>query len=285
MKKLFYLLVLLVFACSKSNESPGTTKKVQSDAKASLEPGDGEEPFSLISVIDDDHSTGTDLADAINTHDVSGSESALQEMSNNIANYYITTYNIDLQQEFDNDDYRIIIFGLIEELNSKYVSNPTSTDLTCFMTAVSTFIGVTQARNIWKSIATGSYNAGTVIDALKLMGKRVATVIGVGIMVYEVGACLHWWDVDPIDRTEELPPPVPGTQLDINAIPIEFFIGIETFDEIHHFKLLSFLNTNYGLNTSEAYEVIGTVINNNGDPSYSGTAMIVNYFQSDLDTN
>lgn len=33
----------------------------------------------------------------------------------------------------------------------------------------------------------------TVIAAIKLVGRRVGTVISVGIMVYATGRCLDWW--------------------------------------------------------------------------------------------
>ena len=67
-----------------------------------------------------------------------------------------------------------------------------SPGMDCFLTAVGTLIGITDAKNIWKSIVAGA-SEETAIAAVKLIGRRVGTIISVGIMVYEVGSCLDWW--------------------------------------------------------------------------------------------
>ena len=60
------------------------------------------------------------------------------------------------------------------------------------MAAVSAFVGVTEARNIWASIQAGT-SSETVVGTIKLVGRRVASVITVVFTVYQVGECLDWW--------------------------------------------------------------------------------------------
>ena len=76
-----------------------------------------------------------------------------------------------MHYEFENDNTRIVLLGLIEAVNQQYINNPSSANLNCFFAAVEGFIGLTNARSIWRAITTGSYSVGTLIDALKLLGK------------------------------------------------------------------------------------------------------------------
>lgn len=77
------------------------------------------------------------------------------------------------------------------------VFTPTVSDATfsCFWAAISAFIGITQAKDIWKSIVAGAVE-DTIIETLVLMGRRTATIVMVAGMVYAVGECLGWWLVD-----------------------------------------------------------------------------------------
>jgi hypothetical protein len=54
-------------------------------------------------------------------------------------------------------------------------------------------MGLTQAQALWQSIVGGA-TVQTVVDALILIGRRVAGVISVGLMVVAVGDCLGWWN-------------------------------------------------------------------------------------------
>jgi hypothetical protein len=53
-------------------------------------------------------------------------------------------------------------------------------------------LGIADAKKIWAGIVAGA-SEETVIASLRLMGRRVATVIGVGLMIYEAGDCLGFW--------------------------------------------------------------------------------------------
>ena len=145
---------------------------------------------------------------------------------------------MDLRAEFQNNSGQIILFGLFQSAaemyrkappgfhssrgkpsahlksraktlnffavpqihNTTFISPTSAVSMDCFFVAVETLIGITQAKSIWASIVGGSYNVGTVIQALKLIGSRVAGVITVGIMIYSVGCCLDWWYIVPYEE-------------------------------------------------------------------------------------
>jgi hypothetical protein len=65
-------------------------------------------------------------------------------------------------------------------------------NMDCFLTAVGDFIGISQAKSIWRGIVMGA-SEQTVIAAVKLIGRRVAGIISVALMVYATGSCLDWW--------------------------------------------------------------------------------------------
>jgi len=125
-------------------------------------------------------------------------------LANQIASYFQSKYKIDITQEFINNPEGIVILGIFyakkEAIEAKsqiksfsinsYKSN--SEDMDCLMTAVGAVIGISQAKDIWKSIMAGATEA-TIIGTVKLMARRVAAAWTVVAMVYEVGSCLDFW--------------------------------------------------------------------------------------------
>ena len=125
----------------------------------------------------------------------------LSNTANKIASFFYYTKNIDIRTKFVNNLHGIITLGLVYALYENYNTYKTNLNgrealppdsFDCFMTAVGTVIGITQAQSIWQSIVAGA-TVQSVVDALILIAKRVAAVVTVSIMIYEAGQCLHWW--------------------------------------------------------------------------------------------
>jgi len=138
-------------------------------------------------------------------------EGYVRNLADQIAGYYYYNKNIDLRQDFSDDPASVIVFGLFyaakevydqEQSNYSKRDNKKKKDIapyfmpedpfSCFMTAVETFIGISEAKSIWKAIVSGA-SEQTAVAALKLIGKRVGTVLGVAIMVYQAGKCIGFW--------------------------------------------------------------------------------------------
>jgi hypothetical protein len=150
------------------------------------------------------------LWSAISNNDEASVQEIITETNHKIAALFFEKHQINLNEEFSDNPDGITLVGLFyaakEELlvneftgnlNQGKATHSTNSlkaapEFDCFLTAVSTFIGITQARSIWNAIVSGA-SEQTVISIIKLVGRRVATVIGVGIMVYDVGGCLDWW--------------------------------------------------------------------------------------------
>lgn len=147
------------------------------------------------------------LQTIVSTENSELAENYLTSLTNDISDYFLQTENIDVRAEFSNDRNSIILLGLFISLrptilapgerNSK--SNvlvtgraPTEPSIDCFITAVSSLIGISEGQAIWNSIKAGA-STQTVIGALKLIARRVASAITVAFMIYEVGECLDWW--------------------------------------------------------------------------------------------
>ena len=130
--------------------------------------------------------------------------------ANQIASYFQDKFKIDITKEFIDNPEGIVILGLFyakkeqQDANSQIMSNRTNSlmkanvmktpdaTMDCFLTAVGNLIGITQAQSIWKSIVMGATEE-TVIAAVALIGRRVAGIFSVGMMVYATGNCLGWW--------------------------------------------------------------------------------------------
>jgi len=129
-----------------------------------------------------------------------------RKKANQITSFIFKKYKIDIREKFKDNPEGIIILGMFfaakeyeyKNLSTKSIS--ISSKLTmkyddrmnCFITAVSDVIGIAQARSIWTSIAAGATEE-TVIAAVSLIGKRIAGIISVTLMVYSTGECLGWW--------------------------------------------------------------------------------------------
>jgi hypothetical protein len=125
--------------------------------------------------------------------------------ANEIASYFLDKYKIDITKEFIDNPEGIVILGLFyakkeqQVTDSHIMSNSTNNvmktsdeNMDCFLTAVGDFIGISQAKSIWRGIVMGA-SEQTVIAAVKLIGRRVAGIISVALMVYATGSCLDWW--------------------------------------------------------------------------------------------
>jgi hypothetical protein len=134
----------------------------------------------------------------------------ITETNHKITALFFEKYQIDLNEEFSDNPDGITLVGVFYAAKENLLLNEFTGNLNqgktthstnslkaspafdCFLNAVGTFIGITQARSIWNSIVAGA-SEQAIISSLKLIGRRVAAVIGVGIMVYDVGSCLDWW--------------------------------------------------------------------------------------------
>jgi hypothetical protein len=106
-------------------------------------------------------------------------------LANQIASYFQSKYKIDITQDFKNNPEGIIILGIFYakkeaiEAKSKNTSfsinsyQTNSEDMECLMTAVGTVIGISQAKDIWRSIMAGATEA-TILNTVKLLARRVA---------------------------------------------------------------------------------------------------------------
>ncbi len=154
------------------------------------------------------------LLQAITTKDVIGSEFLVKSTANKVASFFYEVYKIDLRGKFQNDPEGLIILGVFFAAKEKHdaitrsgtatknglseeiplVADPSASGtFDCFLTAVSTVIGITQAKELWLTITAGTATVDTAVAALALIGKRVAGVITVAIMIYEAGSCFGWW--------------------------------------------------------------------------------------------
>ncbi|MBC7848637.1 MAG: hypothetical protein H7Y31_02820 [Chitinophagaceae bacterium] len=66
-------------------------------------------------------------------------------------------------------------------------------EMNCFTAALGGLIGIPEIKGIYSDFVSGRTSPKTVIKAVKLIGRRVATIIGVAIAVYSLGDCLEWW--------------------------------------------------------------------------------------------
>lgn len=185
-------IVLLLTSCSKSTEDKKWQAEITENKAESLK-----EVFL--------QNGSEKLLDIIDSKDAVKMSKFNETKANQIASYFQDKFNVDITKEFIDNPEGIVILGLFyakkEQLdaNSQIMSNSTNNvmktpdeNMDCFLTAVSDFIGISQAKSIWKSLVMGA-SEETVIAAIKLVGRRVGAVISVGIMVYETGRCLDWW--------------------------------------------------------------------------------------------
>lgn len=115
----------------------------------------------------------------------------LNSLADQISYHYFQSHDFSLYTEFNGDRDKVIMLGIfmakIETLSS---NSNFAAPLDCFLTAVSSIIGLTDARAVWNSIVAGGASVETAVAALKLIAKRVASVITVAIAVYSVIQCL-----------------------------------------------------------------------------------------------
>ncbi len=146
-----------------------------------------------------------ELINATSNNNLAKTNEITIALASKIASFVFEKYKMDVRKDFINDPQGVIILGLSlaarEHENGTIIVKTTSTDngviinkadLNCFFAVVGGVIGITDARNIWKSITAGA-SEETILAAVKVIGKRVAGIITVGIMVYELGECFDWW--------------------------------------------------------------------------------------------
>lgn len=175
-------------SCKKTSEKSEWKAQIESNSIASVT-----EIFKL--------TDPQKLKAIISANDEIKGRQFINSTANKIATYFFYKYKIDIREDFVDNPQGIITLGLFyaakeskSNTQNNYASRAemASPGMDCFLTAVGTLIGITDAKNIWKSIVAGA-SEETAIAAVKLIGRRVGTIISVGIMVYEVGSCLDWW--------------------------------------------------------------------------------------------
>jgi hypothetical protein len=185
------LLLIALFSCKKEstvNRSPNAELSINKHSNASS-------IFLEINHIS--------LKNAISAGNEDQIASIVNGVANNVANYFFDKYKIDVKSEFANNPEGLVLLGLYYAAKEKKsllnVFHPqgimtfsNDEDIECFLTAVGTFIGITEARNIWKSIVAGA-NEEAVITSLALLNRRITTKTAAGIMVKESGKCLGFW--------------------------------------------------------------------------------------------
>lgn len=266
----FFVLafILVVSSCSKSEIGKNEGFEAESSSNISLVNG-SQTGFNVASLLN--NQVETDLYSAISSNNQILAQSVINDMADDFALHYSSNYGLDLNSEFNNDKSLIVLFALIEEARNRYLdpSSSSSGNLSCFFTAVAGIMGIKDARSIWASIVSGSYNTGTVIDAIKLFGGRIGGVISVAFAIYQVGECFGWWNALPVENENDV---------NINSIPIEFFTS-QTFRDLHYTNLLNYI-INLGHDSYYANYIIETVIGNYGDSIFRGTNLVENYFES-----
>ena len=200
MKKIMFmfLTIVLVSSCKKTEVIEPEIEPVVMGYK------------SMIELLNDKTYGIVSLKEATNETD---KKIIRDRISNRIISYLYKTQKVDIRKDFINNPDGVLTLGYFvahiekqKELISKRaqsgmegevlsITNPeTDKQFECFLTAVSSFIGLSEARSIWKAIVTGSLETSTIIGGLALMAKRVATIATVTIMIYEAGDCLGWWN-------------------------------------------------------------------------------------------
>jgi len=189
MKKIMFmfLTIVLVSSCKKTEVIEPEIEPVVMGYK------------SMIELLNDKTYGIVSLNEATNETD---KKIIRDRISNRIISYLYKTQKVDIRKDFINNPDGVLTLGYFvahiekqKELISKRaqsgmegevlsITNPeTDKQFECFLTAVSSFIGLSEARSIWKSIVTGSLETSTIIGGLALMAKRVATIATVTIMI------------------------------------------------------------------------------------------------------
>lgn len=134
----------------------------------------------------------------------------LQPLSNKIISFINSNYKIDISKS-TNIIGIIIVGALIAKKEQEVLSNnlndknkvggiaiQTAPGMDCFISAVSSVIGIVDARNLYLSFANG-VSAETILGTVRLLGKRVAGILTLGFAVYELGKCIGWWEEISVD--------------------------------------------------------------------------------------
>ena len=134
----------------------------------------------------------------------------LQPLSNKIISFIYSNYKIDISKSTDITGV-VIVGALIakkeQELSSNNLNVKNSIDgvaietapgMDCFMTAVSSVVGIADARNLYL-LYTNGVSAETILGTVRLLGKRVAGILTLAFAVYELGKCIGWWEEISVD--------------------------------------------------------------------------------------
>lgn len=226
MKKIsfgLYCLFFLAFSsCNKHELAPSADKKIevvesskeqtQSSQLLSDSQWVPEIPYpTAISFTDIFKNDKNILEQLIISNNQESATIYIRNLASQICGYFYYNRNIDIRNDFINDPNGVILLGLFYAADEYYYQNqmtakslkqsgktasPNLYDdpdpMGCFLTAVGSLIGFADAKNIWRSFVAGA-SEQTVIAALKLIGRRVATVITVVVTIYQAGECLDWW--------------------------------------------------------------------------------------------
>ena len=211
----FLLIVLsisLLSSCTKMNDWEEPVDCIEEDCD-----GDGRPTI----VLNNFYATGleamlssndpNDLLAAINATNELPAATEIYTISNEINDHFIDNYSINLLSEYNDDREKVIATGILISGWQKGVFNnaPVNDSIwladdegfshanltqaeSCFYTAVGSVLGVTQIKGLIASLKAGAARP-TIINSIKLMGKRVATAVTLVITIYQLGDCLEWW--------------------------------------------------------------------------------------------
>lgn len=136
----------------------------------------------------------------------------LDELSNVTNEFFIKKYELDLKsfmaegEVLDEEviNRKVIITGLVyafldvsNEIDIEGLENPEyiaslNDPESCFYTALGSFMGVLEIKNIVRLFRAGATQA-TIVSTIKLSIRRVATIITAITTLYQLGDCLDWW--------------------------------------------------------------------------------------------
>lgn len=109
-----------------------------------------------------------------------------------ITDYVKSKYQVDLLEHYDLDDPSLSLIGFIVasgEQHSSSVQQQRNTIMTC----IAAGFGIIQMAEFIQAGITEGVSTSMIINIVKKVGKRYLGWIGLGIAVYEFGACMDMW--------------------------------------------------------------------------------------------
>jgi hypothetical protein len=142
----------------------------------------------------------TELNRLIRAKDEAGLRNFYRPVSLEIAGYISSVYGEDILPDiadFPEGAAMLALFCYGKEKG--IVVAPSKRDpgnggdpMSCFGAALGSLLGISDIRDLYNDFARGA-SPKTILKSLKVLGRRVATILNVAIAVYDLGDCLNWW--------------------------------------------------------------------------------------------